>query len=100
MARSERPVTLDITVARIAAFNEMQGGGVEVKKSRSGYSLYREDTRQPIARLRPVGLDDHFEIFWWSYRERWEPVGEFGVVLPLDKALDFIAQDPDDCFWH
>jgi len=101
MARTQRPVTLDITVARIAAFNEAQGGGVEVKKAGAGYSLFREDTGEPVARLRRVGLDDHYEVLWWSYRDKWEPIGDFGgVVLPLDKALDFISRDPDGCFWR
>lgn len=101
MARTQRPVTLDITTARIAAFNETQGGGVDVKKTGGGYSLFRQDTGEPVARLRPVGMDDHFEIFWWSYRDKWEPVGDFGgIVLPLGEALDLIARDPDGCFWH
>jgi hypothetical protein len=93
-------VTLDFTLARIAAFSEAQGGGVAIKRAGAGYSLFREDTGDPLARLRPVGQDDRFEVLWWSHRDRWEPVGVFGVVLPLDEALDFIASDPQGCFWH
>ena len=100
MSRSHQLVTLDITVARIEAFNESQGGGVEVRKAGAGYSLFREDTGEPLARLRPVGLDDHFEVFYWSHRDRWERIGDIGsVILPLDQALEFIADDPEGCFW-
>jgi hypothetical protein len=101
MARTQRPVTLDITAARIAAFNDAHGGGVAVKKSGGGYSLYREHTGEPVARLRPVGLDDRFEILWWSYRERWESLGAIGgAILPLTEALELVARDPYGCFWH
>jgi hypothetical protein len=101
MSRSHRPSKLDITVARIDAFNEAQGGGVAIRKSGAGYSLFREDTGEPLARLRPVGLDDRFEVLYWSDRDRWESVGDLsGHLLPLDQALAFIADDPARCFWH
>lgn len=101
MGRMQRSVTLDITTARIAAFNEAQGGGVDVRKTGAGYSLFRDDTGEPVARLRRIGLDDHFAVFWWSPRDRWEPVeGLDGGALPLEDALDLIAHDPDGCFWR
>ena len=41
------------------------------------------------------------EILWWSWRDRWDPLGDFGgLQLPLEEALDYIAEDPMDCFWH
>ena len=50
----------------------------------------------------PRESGDRFEVLYWSaFRERWRPVGPFGgMVLSLIDALEFIAKDPMDCFWH
>lgn len=100
--REGRGVILDFVQSRIEAFNTEQGGGVAVRKDAHGYTLRREDTGMPIARLRPQGSGDRFEILYWSpFRERWLPVGMFGgMVLSLLDALEFIAKDPMDCFWR
>jgi len=101
MPGSQRRKTLDLTLGRIEAFNAAQGGGVVVRKIAHGYSLFREDNGAPIARLRPEKSGDLMEVLWWSYRERWESIGDFGGVrMPLEKALDYIARDPEGCFWH
>jgi hypothetical protein len=85
--------------ARIEAYNEAKGGGVIVRRANKGYSLFVEETSFPLARLRPTGDGDEMEVLWWSHRDKWEPVTDFAVYLPLDKALDFIAEDPYGCFW-
>ncbi len=91
----------DPILDRIEAFNEAEGGGVAIQKRGKGYTLYREDTGEPVARLRPTGKEDQVEIMWWSHRGKWDQIGDFGpVVMPLDKALDYIARDPEDIFWH
>jgi hypothetical protein len=97
-----RAVVLDFIQSRIEAFNVEQGGGVAVRKDAHGYTLIRDDTGTPIARLRPRESGDRFEVLYWSaFRERWRPVGPFGgMVLSLVDALEFIAKDPMDCFWH
>ena len=97
-----KPVVLDFIQSRIEAFNEEQGGGVAVRKDAHGYTLLRQDSGTPIARLRPRESGDRFEVLYWSaFRERWRPVGPFGgMVLSLLDALEFIANDPMDCFWH
>jgi hypothetical protein len=101
MPKQQRRKTLDITQGRIEAYNEAQGGGVVVRKDAHGYSLFREDTGTPVARLRPVQPTGLMEVLWWSWRDRWDSIGDFGGVhLPLDKALDYIAEDPEGCFWH
>ena len=88
-------------LSRIATFNESKGGGVIVRKAAKGYSLFREDTGNPIARLKPNGKNDEVEILWWSHREKWESIGDFGgVFLPLEEALSYIARNPMGCFWH
>ena len=101
MPRSQRPTTLDLTQGRIEAFNTAHGGGVMVRRDAHGYSLFREDTGAPVARLRPAKKGELMEVLWWSHRDRWEPIGEFGgISMPLDEALNYIAEDPMDCFWH
>jgi hypothetical protein len=101
MARGNRRRALDLTLARIEAYNEAHGGGVMVRKVANGYTLIRESTREPLARLRPIGSDDRWDVLWWSHRDRWESIGDFGgIQLPLEEALDYIADDPMGCFWR
>jgi hypothetical protein len=91
---------IDTILERINAFNQAHGGGVIIKHIRGGYSLFDEDDGSPVARLRPTGNADEVEILWWSHRDKWENIGEFGgVILPLSEALEYIAEDPDGCFW-
>ena len=39
---------------------------------------------------------DTLEVLWWR-RGAWSPAGPFGVVLDIDDALNFIAEQP--AFW-
>ena len=95
-----RAIILDFIQSRIEAFNHEHGGGVSVRKDSRGYTLIREDDAVPVARLRP-GNQGQFEVLYWNpYHDRWRPVGAFGTVLPLEDALEFIAEDPMDCFWR
>jgi hypothetical protein len=96
-----RAVILDFVQHRIEMFNRAQGGGAIVRKDRNGYTLLREDTGVPIARLRPKDARGNFEVLYWSPpTERWRSAGLFGgTILSLDEALDLIASDPMDCFW-
>ncbi len=90
----------DDMLARIEAFNIEQGGGVLIRKAAKGYSLYRADSGKPIARLRPTGKGDQVEVMWWSHRDKWDQIGDFGpMVMPLEQALNYVAKDPMDCFW-
>jgi hypothetical protein len=88
----------DDIIARIERFNESRGGGVVVERRKGGYTLLLEATGAPIARLKPVDDSDRMRVLYWSYRDRWDDVGPFGgIILPLDKALEFIAREP--VFW-
>lgn len=92
---------VDSILNRILAFDQKEGGGVAVRKTGRGYSLFREDNGRPVARLRPTGTGDRVEVLWWSHRGKWEQIGDFGpMVMSLDEALDYIARDPFGCFWH
>jgi hypothetical protein len=97
-----RAVVLDFVQSRIEAFNDEHGGGVSVRKDPHGYTLSLIDNGKPLARLRPRESGDRFEVLCWNpYRERWQPVGPFGgMVLSLLDALEFIANDPMNCFWR
>ena len=90
----------DPLLDRIEVFNQAQGGSVIIRRARGGYSLYREKYGKPVARLRPTGHADKVEILWWSHRDKWESIGDFGgIILPLDEALEYIVEDPLGCFW-
>jgi hypothetical protein len=99
---SAQAVILDFVQHRIEAFNREQGGGASVRKDRNGYTLVREDTGVPIARLRPKDNKGSFEVFYFSPdTDRWRSAGLIGAsAMSLAEALDFIASDPMDCFWR
>jgi len=85
----------DVLLSRIQAFNEARRGGVLIRKLSKGYSLYREDTGAPVTRLRPTGKASQVEVMWWSWRDKWEQIGDFGpLVMPFDEALTYVARDP------
>lgn len=87
----------DPMLERILAFDRARGGGVVVERVNKGYSLFGARTGVPVARLRPTGAADQVEILWWR-RSKWGTIGDFGgLTLPLDKALDHIANEP--LFW-
>ena len=91
----------DDILAQIEAFNKANGGGVVIQKAAKGYSLFREDTGEPIARLRLTGKGNLFEVMWWSHRDKWDQIGDFGpMLMPLDESLEYVAEDPMGCFWH
>jgi hypothetical protein len=84
----------DALLNRIVAFNKAKGGGVRIQKRSKGYSLFREDNGRAIARLRPTGSGDEVEVLWWSHRECWEQIGDFGpMVMSLDEALNYVARE-------
>jgi hypothetical protein len=91
----------DPFLTRIEAFVEQKGGGVVIRKAAGGYSLFREATGKPVARFPPTGKGDSVEVMWWSHRDRWDEIGDFGpMVMSLDQALKYVAEDPMGCFWH
>jgi hypothetical protein len=69
------------------------------RKNRRGYSLYDAETDDPVARLCPTGESDVVEVKWWN-GDRWQPVTEFGLALPLAEALDYVSEDPEDIFFE
>jgi len=97
-ARPSAPV--DFAHGRILAFVEKKARGVGVRKDRHGYTLFREATGDPVARLRPQEGPLFSVLYWNRFRQKWRTIGEFGdMILRLDDALAFIAADPMGCFW-
>ena len=69
-----------------------------VTKVQNCYNLYHAATDAPIARLNPTGSNDDMRMRFWSNRERWQDVGDFGwIILPLEQALEEIATN--GVFW-
>jgi hypothetical protein len=64
-----------------------------------GYALYSVQSGALVARLRPTGSDDSFEVLYWSlWKNRWASTGPFGrTILSIDDALRFLAYE--DIFW-
>jgi len=88
----------DDTAARIEAFDDANGGGVGYYQDKGAYHLYLLETEAPIARLKPTGNGDELRLGYWSHRRKWEDVDDTGgVILPLDHALEFIANEA--IFW-
>ena len=86
----------DLMRKRIAA-HRFPRSGVEVVRAKGGYTLYSRCTGGPVARLRPADDGDLVQVLWWR-REAWGAPGDFGpVIMPLDEALAFIAQE--GFFW-
>jgi hypothetical protein len=74
-------------------------GALFAERRNRGYTLYDAKSGAPVARLRPTGNADRFEVLYWSlWKERWASTGPFGrTVLPIADALRFIAYE--DIFW-
>jgi hypothetical protein len=62
--------------------------GLDVVKTRGGYTLYDRRTDQPVARLRAIADTDRFELLYWSVvTEAWHTFGDFGrLKLTLERA--------------
>lgn len=88
----------DPIIQRIECFRSSRGTLYAERRNR-GYTLYSARSSALVARLRPTGSDDRFEVLYWSlWKDRWASAGPFGrTVLSLDDALRFIAHE--DIFW-
>ena len=85
---------------RIEVFFRKRGVAVTVRKDKAGYSIFYGPRKTPTARLRFTGDKDMVEVLWWSHRNRWESIGDFGgILLNFDDALKYIDKDPLGCLW-
>jgi hypothetical protein len=84
----------DPIIQRIECFR-CSRGTLHAERRNRGYTLYRARSGALVARLRPTGSDDRFEVLYWSlWKDRWASTGPFGrTVLSIDDALRFIAHE-------
>ena len=80
----------DPTLAAIAA----TFAGLDVVKSRGGYTPVDPRGGTPLARLKPIAQSDRFELFYWpDTRGRWRTFGDFGrLSLTLERALEIFRR--------
>jgi len=82
---------LDPTLDQIVALFR----GLDVVKSRGGYTLHDRRSGRPVARLKSIPQSDRFELFYWSLvRERWRTFGDFGRLnLTLERAHEIVENE-------
>jgi len=75
-------------------------GPVVAQQRNRGFTLIHAETGVPIARLRPLGRDDLYEILYWSLRNgRWAAFGPFGrTALSAEQAVRLVAEA--SIFWN
>ena len=83
---------------QIERYLDNSGWDVTCRKRNDAYNLVWADDQTLLARFKPTGRGDEVEIFWWD-GDRWQDVGEFGCVLPLHEALNFVFEDPEGLFF-
>jgi len=83
---------------RIEQYLDESGEDIVCRKRNEAYNLVWADDGTLVARLKPTGQGDEVEIFWWD-GTRWEDVDEFGCVLPLMDALNFVFEDQSGRFF-
>lgn len=67
-------------------------GAPEFQTNQMGYPVV--ETGVPIPRLKPTGNSDKVRLGYLSHHRKWQDVDDMGgVVMPLDDALDFIANE-------
>lgn len=69
--------------------------GLDVVKSRGGYTLVDPRSGTPLARLKPFPQSDRFELFYWSdMSRRWRTFGDFGRLrLTLERAHEIFREE-------
>ncbi len=91
---------IDIILEKLNAFNFSHQEKLEIKKRGNGYSLYLKFNGRPIARVKLISNSNIYEVLWWSHRDKWESIGDFGgETFAIDGAIEFIDNDPLGCFW-
>jgi hypothetical protein len=82
----------DPTLTQIAA----QFTRHDVEKSGGGYLIIDRQTKNPVARLRPIPDTHRFELFYWSsVTGGWKTFGNMGrMKLMLTSAHEIVENDP------
>jgi len=96
-------MTDDFTLKRVAKALGDAGCKVGVhvllEQDHNGVSFFEPDGR-PVARLLKHGKTA-WEACWWSHRDKWDHIGDFGgeIFEDLDEAVTYVLEDPMGIFW-
>ena len=83
----------------IEEYFEEHGISVQTSLIRGGLSIYAINRKAPIARFVPCRRSGGVEVMWYSHRDKWDHVGDFGgVTMPLEEALEYVVTDAPGCF--
>ena len=83
----------------IEEYFEEYGIPVQTSFIRGGLSIYATNRKTPIARFVPCGNRGGVEVMWYSHRDKWDHIGDFGgVTMPLEEALEYVVTDAPGCF--
>jgi hypothetical protein len=83
----------------ITAYFETYGIPVQTSFIRGGLSVYTKTRKTPIARFVPAGKGGSVEVMWYSHRDKWDHIGDFGgMTMPLEEALKYVVSDAPSCF--
>lgn len=94
----ERHRSADLPRVQIeAVFTKHKCPAVLAKVNR-GYTIYHEG--QAVSRIRQRGKA--WEVLWWSHRDKWETIGDFGGVIcdTVEEAAEYVLEDPMGIFWR
>jgi len=83
----------------IEDYFEKHGVSVQSRFIRGGLSIYAINRNMPIARFIPCGSTGGVEVMWYSHRDKWDHIGDFGgVTMSLEEALEYVVTDAPGCF--
>ena len=90
----------DSVLDKMTKYFDKKRSPVVVRRVNKGYSIIHE-SGEPVARFRLRGGDsDDVEVLWWSHRDKWDHIGDFGgLFMGLDDALEYVLSDPMGIFW-
>ena len=88
---------LDVTQSRVESILAARRCPAEVVRASRGYTIVYEG--RAVSRIRQRG--ECWEVVWWSHRDKWESIGDFGGVVfdTIDEATKYVLDDPMGIFW-
>ncbi len=97
----QRYVATDLAQALSFVEQRLSDAGCDVvlRRDGRGISIFYPDG-QPVARLRNL-RQALWEVAWWSHRDKWESIGDFGGVAfdNIEEAVSYVLEDPIGIFW-
>ena len=83
----------------IEEYFEDHGIPVQTSFIKGGLSIYASNRKTPIARFVQCGNRGGVEVMWYSHRDKWDHIGDFGgVTMSLEEALEYVVTDTLSCF--